>query len=130
VNRSAPPSSLRRWVYFALGWIFFALGAAGAVLPVLPTTPFMLLALWAFSASSERFSRWLLHHRLFGPPLQRWRAERTISVRAKALSLGSMAASLLYVVLVVRPPWYASVAMAAALAGSATFVLSIPSRRQ
>ena len=60
-----------------LGWTFFALGLLGTVLPLVPTTPFMLLALWAFSVGSERFHRWLYHHPVFGPPLRRWSEERS-----------------------------------------------------
>jgi uncharacterized membrane protein YbaN (DUF454 family) len=118
----------RRWGYLVAGWIFFALGAVGLLLPVVPTTPFMLLALWAFSNSSQRFHDWLYHHRVFGPPLQRWRRERVIPWWTKAIALGSMAASTLYVGLVVRPPWYALLAMAAVIAGGVAYISRIPTR--
>jgi len=49
-------------LYFLLGWCFFGLGAVGTVVPGLPTTPFMLLALWAFSKSSQHFHDWLYTH--------------------------------------------------------------------
>jgi uncharacterized membrane protein YbaN (DUF454 family) len=65
------PSHRQRWAFLALAWVSFALGVVGLVLPVVPTTPFMLVALWAFSRSSRRFHDWLYHHRIFGPPLQR-----------------------------------------------------------
>jgi uncharacterized membrane protein YbaN (DUF454 family) len=108
--------------------VAFALGVLGVVLPVVPTTPFMLVALWAFSTSSERFHRWLYHHRIFGPPLQRWQRERSLPVWTKALALGSMAASLAYAVLVRRSPWYALAAMAAVMLYGAAYVLRIPTR--
>ena len=85
-----------RWVYFGLGWAFFGLGALGALLPVLPTTPLMILALWAFSKSSARFQHWLYRHRVFGPPLQRWHEYRVIPTSAKLAAVGAMAASLGY----------------------------------
>lgn len=86
-----------RVIYFSLGWIFFLLGAVGVFLPVLPTTPFMILALWAFSRSSVRFHNWLYHHPFFGPLLQKWDKYRVIPMPAKILSVSFMAMSFLYV---------------------------------
>ncbi len=125
-SRSASPA--RRAVLIAVGWTCFALGVLGVVLPVVPTTPFMLVALWAFSASSERFHGWLYHHRVFGPPLQRWRRERVLPVPVKAVALGSMAASLAWLALGVRPPWYVLAASVAVMLAGAAFILRIPSR--
>ena len=119
----------RRWTLFALGWVFFALGAAGTVLPLLPATPLLLLSLWAFSASSERFHRWLWHHRAFGPLLQGWQRDRVIPLRAKVVALVSMTASLLYVGLVRRsPPWVLAVMLAVMIPG-VIFITRFPSRR-
>jgi len=87
---------MNRTLYFILGWCFFVTGAIGAVLPVLPTTPFMLLALWAFSRSSQRFHDWLYHHRLFGPPLQAWQQYRVIPRTAKMMSVSVMLLSCSY----------------------------------
>jgi uncharacterized membrane protein YbaN (DUF454 family) len=70
---SPPPAAVRvsraRVLYFVVGWCFFGVGVLGALLPLLPTTPFMLLALWSFSRSSQRFHDWLYNHRFFGPGL-------------------------------------------------------------
>ena len=85
-----------RHFYFLLGWCFFGLGAAGAVIPGLPTVPLMLVALWAFSRSSQRFHDWLYDHSLFGPPLQQWRSHRVIPLKAKILAVATMTASLVY----------------------------------
>jgi hypothetical protein len=90
-----------RTVYFLLAWCFFGLGAIGVVIPGLPTVPFMLVALWLFSKSSQRFHDWLYTHRLFGPPLRRWREHGVIPLRAKILSVVTMAISLAYMIFVV-----------------------------
>ena len=85
-------------VYFMAGWFFFLLGIIGIVLPVVPTTPFMLLALWGFSKSSERFHFWLYHHKFFGPPLQQWTQYHVIPLVAKVVSISMMGCSFLYLV--------------------------------
>ncbi len=85
-----------RLFYFFLGWFFFAIGLIGVILPVLPTTPFMLLALWGFSKSSERFHRWLYQHRFFGPALQQWDQYRVIPLAAKIISVTMMLISFTY----------------------------------
>lgn len=121
-------SSRARWALFCLGWLFFALGVLGTVLPVMPTTPFMLLALWAFSRSSERFHHWLRHHRIFGPPLQRWDRERVIPLWVKGVAITSMAASLAWTGLVVRAPWYGILAMAAVMLAGVAYIMRFPSR--
>lgn len=126
---AAPLAAHRRWAFLALGWIFFGLGAIGVALPLLPTTPLMLLALWAFSKGSRRFHDWLFHHRFFGPPLQRFRRERVVPLWAKALALSSMAVSLAYVALVVRPAWYGLAGMGAVVLAGALYITRFPSSR-
>ena len=117
-----------RPVYFVVGWCFFGLGAAGAVLPGLPTVPFMLVALWAFSKSSQRFHDWLYSHAMFGPPLQQWRDHRVIPVKAKVLAVISMAASLVYMALIADVnPWVLAITTLVMFVGG-FFILSQPSR--
>jgi uncharacterized membrane protein YbaN (DUF454 family) len=113
---------------FILGWLFFALGAVGVVVPGLPTTPFMLLALWAFSKSSKRFHDWLYNHRFFGPPLQRWEQDRVISLPVKVVSLLAMTGALAYMVLGARVPPWVTVVTALIMAYGAYFVLTKPSK--
>ncbi|MCO4745244.1 MAG: YbaN family protein [Proteobacteria bacterium] len=80
----------------ALGLVFTAIGLVGVILPVLPTTPFMLLALWAFSRSSRRFHVWLYTHHLFGPPLQTWHLYRVIPSKVKVFAISIMSVSWLW----------------------------------
>ena len=121
-------SGTKRWIYFSIGWLFFGLGVVGAFLPVLPTTPFMIIALWAFSRSSERFQTWLYNHRIFGPPLQRWHEHRVISASAKMASIGAMAASLAYLVLFTETPMTVLIATGGLMAFGAWYILTKPSQ--
>ena len=67
----------------ALGWLFLLLALIGIPLPLLPTTPFLLLAAFFFSRSSPRLHRWLRNHRWFGLTLRDWEEHRCISLTAK-----------------------------------------------
>ncbi len=74
----------------ALGVGAAALAAAGVVLPVLPTTPFVLLSAWALARSSPRLEAWLRNHPRLGPPLKAWEQRRAIPPRAKAVAVASL----------------------------------------
>lgn len=117
-----------RPLYFLLGWCFFGLGAVGTVVPGLPTTPFMLLALWAFSKSSQRLHDWLYAHPVFGPPLQQWRSHRVIPARAKLLAVATMAVSLVYLAMFTDVNVWIKVSIALVMLYGAAFILSKPSQ--
>lgn len=117
-----------RLLYLLLGWCFFGLGALGAVVPGLPTTPFMLLALWAFSKSSRRFHHWLYSHRVFGPPLQQWCTHRVIPLKAKVLAVVMMVFSFIYLAFFTQISLWLKIAIAVLMLYGAYFILSKPSR--
>jgi uncharacterized membrane protein YbaN (DUF454 family) len=73
-----------RILFASAGLFFVALGVAGAFLPILPTTPFIILAAACFARSSPRLEAWLLSHRVFGPMLRDWRERGAIPRRAKS----------------------------------------------
>ena len=74
---------IKKYLLCFFGLLFVVLGVIGAVLPILPTTPFLLLALACFANSSPRFHQMLLHNRWFGKALQQWEETRSISRRSK-----------------------------------------------
>lgn len=82
-----------RWVMLGIGWVAVGLAVLGAVLPLLPTTPFLLVAAWAFGRSSRRLRQWLYDSKLFGPLLQSWQKHGAIPVWAKVLAVLAMAAA-------------------------------------
>ena len=116
-----------RHLIFILGWLLFGLGFVGVFVPVLPTTPLMLLALWCFARSSERFHDWLYTHRVFGPPLQQYREHRVIPVLAKAAALVFMSASLVYLFVFLQIVIWVKVLITVSMALGAWFILSKPS---
>jgi uncharacterized membrane protein YbaN (DUF454 family) len=118
----------RRWLFGALGLVFLGLGLVGVVLPLLPTTPFLLLALWAFARSSRRLHDWLYGHPRFGPGLRAWHEHGVVPRRAKVASITFMAGSMAYVVLVTATPPWAQAAMAATLAAVAVWMVRRPER--
>ena len=118
---------LTRIIYMLAGLCCVGLGALGAVLPLLPTVPFMLLALACFARSSQRFHDWLFHHKRFGPPLQQWSQHRVIPRRAKIVALASMALSAGYVVACTATPWPLIALMLCVMGYGAYFILSKPS---
>jgi uncharacterized membrane protein YbaN (DUF454 family) len=114
-----------RPLWVLAGLLALALGAAGTVLPLLPTTPFVLLAAFCFARSSPRLHDWLLAHRFFGPLIENWRRHGAIDRRTKIVSLSVMAATPVITWLIGAPLW-ALVAQLVVLAGAATFVATRP----
>ena len=80
-------SRWKRAFFFALGWLFVGLAALGLVLPLLPTTPFLLLAGSCFLRSSPRWRRWLAESRWFGPALRDWDEHRAVRRPVKVLAV-------------------------------------------
>ena len=79
-----------RWAMLGLGWCAVGLAVLGAFLPLLPTTPFLLVAAWAFGRSSHRLRQWLYDSKLFGPLLQNWQKHGAIPPWAKAMAVAAM----------------------------------------
>lgn len=117
---------VKRWGWFALGWLMVALGFVGAVLPIMPTTIFLILAAACFSHSSPRFEAWLLDHRWFGPSIRRWRERGAIPRKAKAVAIVSMAGGYGVMLYTVRPVWWVELLVACALLASALYVATRP----
>lgn len=100
------PRPWLRALFAIAGVLALLAGIIGIFLPVLPTTPFVLLAAACFARSSPRIYGWLLRHRLFGPMIDTWQRERAVPRRVKWIALASMACSIgLSLLLMQGQPW-------------------------
>ena len=90
---------------FAVGILSVVLGSIGAFLPILPTTPFILLAAWCFLKSSERAHVWIHRQPLFGKALKDWEKNQSIARPTKVLAISMIALSATFIWLKVSNLW-------------------------
>jgi uncharacterized protein len=96
----------KRWLFIGAGWLSLSLGIVGIFVPLLPTTPFVLLAAFCFSKSSDTFYLWLIDHPRFGPMIRDWQTKGAIPARAKIIAAISLSLSIAATVLLLAvPPW-------------------------
>ena len=76
---------MKKIILITIGWLCVGLAFVGTFVPGIPTTIFLIIALWAFAQSSKKFHSWLLNHKRFGPILQNWESHRVVPRKAKTL---------------------------------------------
>lgn len=124
----APPATVgvRRFGLLALGHASVGAAALGVVLPLLPTTPFLLLAVWAYGRASPALAERLRRDRRFGPALRRWQERGEVSRGAKRRAFVALAAGAAVVGVVVENAFALGAALAC-MAGAAAFIATRPS---
>ena len=126
-ENSPHASRFLRAVFLGLGFVFVALGFIGAFLPVLPTTPFLILAVAGFARSSTRFETWLLEHERFGPTLRAWRSRGAIPRKAKMAALAGMIVGFTLFWIGANPGLPLTLAVAGLMLTGLVYVFSRPS---
>ena len=116
----------QRALWLAAGALALLTGLVGIVLPLLPTTPLVLLAAFCFARGDERWEHWLLRHRHFGPMLRAWRARRVIPWRAKLLAWVMMALGSAWAAWTLPLPWAVLPALVCTAVG--VWMARLPSR--
>ncbi len=123
-------SKLPKFVLIGIGWIAVGLGFVGVFLPLLPTTPFILVAAWAFAHSSPRFRSWLLNHRIFGRMIRDWQENGSIPLHAKLIAVSMIGASLLWLIVWSGLSVVLLGVAVVCLVGAASFILSRPTAKK
>lgn len=119
-----------RQMLVVAGTIFVGLGILGIFIPVLPTTPFLLLAAACYARSSERFYQWLLNHRWFGNYIKTYQEGKGIPLRAKAISISLIWLTILSAVLFIVHPFIVRIILIVIAAGVTLYLLSLPTFRE
>ena len=119
---------MRPWLWLALGHSALGLGVVGIFLPLLPTTPFLLVAAYCYGRGSPRFEAWLLTHPRLGPVIQEWRQNRIIPLKAKLLASLMISLSIMYVMSRATIPMIGKAAMLGITVPVLGYILSRPSR--
>jgi len=119
----------KRILYLILGWLSLVTGIIGIFLPLLPTTPLVLLAAWCFSKSSERFHTWLLEHKLFGSIIRDWQSSDGIPRRSRNRALLFMWAGMAISIFVVSRFW-ATIGLITIGLCVSTYLLRMPVRSE
>ncbi len=96
-------SKTMRYIYMGLGFFFLVLAIIGVILPVLPTTPFLLVTAACWARGSPRFYHWLMNHQHLGPYLRAWRDERRIPRHAKIAASVMIVISISFAIVLVIP---------------------------
>jgi len=117
-----------RLLLVILGTICVIVGLIGVVLPILPTTPFMLLAAWCYMRSSRRFYNWIMNNKVFGPILREWRLYRSIPKRAKIMAMILMPSTFAISILFFVPIFWVQILLTIMCLGMLYFIWRIPVR--
>lgn len=116
-----------KYFYVTLGCLFVFIGVVGVFLPILPTTPFLLVAAFFFSKGSDKFYLWLIHHKYLGPPIQDWKTNGVIRKPHKIFATITMSMSGVFILSQSRIPMIGKVSFFVTISVVLFFIWTRPS---
>jgi len=121
---------LTKYILVVSGTFFFGLGLIGIFLPLLPTTPFLLLAAACYAKSSHKFYTWMLSNKYFGSYIKNYREGKGISLNIKILSISFLWITILFSVFIIVSNIYARIILIAIAIGVTLHILIIRTLHQ
>lgn len=126
--RLANNGVVRIW-YLAAGHLSIVLAILGIFLPLLPTTPFLLLAAFCYARGSVRFYNWLLNSPTFGPIIRNWREDRSVALKHKVMAIGLITLSIGSSVIFFVPNIYGKICLSLLGVAWIVVMLRIPTKK-
>jgi uncharacterized membrane protein YbaN (DUF454 family) len=123
-------NKLKRGLYFVSGTVFLILGGAGVFLPILPTTPFLLLSAACYYKSSKRMHNWMLHNRWFGKYLRNYSEGKGISLRAKLFTISLLWLLIIYSVFFVVSNLIVQIVLLSIAVGVTIHLIKLPTLKE
>jgi len=130
VSKSKAKTDLVRAALIVLGTLFLATGTVGIFLPLLPATPFFLLAAACYARSSKRFYDWLLYNRIFGSYIRNYREGKGIALRVKVITLALLWGTIIYSAFFVVDALYWQIILLVIAVGVTTHILKTRTLKQ
>jgi len=120
-----------RVLFFGAGTVSLALGTIGIVLPILPTTPFLLLALACYCRSSKRMTEWVLNNKYFGSYIRRYKEGKGIPIKTKIAAITILWITIIYsAFFIVNNWWIVQLILFAIATGVSIHIIRLPTYRQ
>jgi uncharacterized membrane protein YbaN (DUF454 family) len=130
-NENTASQKVVRALFFVAGSVSLAFGTIGIVLPVLPTTPLLLLALACYCRSSERMTKWVLTNKYFGSYIRRYKEGKGIPLKTKIIALAALWITISYSAFFVVNRWWAVQLILFAIAIAVTIhIIKLPTYRK
>ncbi|MEK6580671.1 MAG: YbaN family protein [Bdellovibrionota bacterium] len=109
-------------LYLILGSLLLFIGIVGIFVPLLPTTPFLILTAFCFDRGDPRFHRWLVSHKVFGPPIVEWQNKHVIRTRYKLLATAMIVFTAIFVLPSQRVPMIGKIAYSVVVSAGLVFL--------